>query len=161
MLCVSLDSHGCIKTGSPGLFTHAPIFFTAYLDIAEPQDKISRIAAAMAAKDARREESHSALVPRKDGSSLEMVVARNAGEARHAKRDTKLVTQQRQWDKHALKIGKVHNSQKHVSSTFIGLRTHKWSLQIGIVELTITLCFHSSGTIYSSDHVSSSRYPSF
>lgn len=88
----------------------------AYLDVAEPQDKISRIAAAMTAKAARREESHSALVPRKDGSSLEMVVARNAGEARNAKRDTKLVTQQRQWDKHALKVGKVHNSQKHVST---------------------------------------------
>lgn len=110
------------------------ILFAAYLDIAEPQDKISRIAAAMAAKNARREESHSALVPRKDGSSLEMVVARNAGEARHAKRDTKLVTQQRQWDKHALKIGKVHNSQKHVSNNRASVHARRCTVQASLLE---------------------------
>jgi pre-60S factor REI1 len=88
---------------------------TAYVDVAEPKDKVARLAAAMEAKAARKEMNSSALIPRKDGSSLPMVVARNAGEAKNARRDTVHVTHQKAWDKHALKVGKVHNSQKHVS----------------------------------------------
>ena len=44
-----------------------------------------------------------------------MVVARNAGEAKEARKATKQFKEMRAFNDHKLRIGKVHNNQKHVS----------------------------------------------
>lgn len=77
----------------------------------DESNKISRVARALEARQERKDANSSALVATR--GNLPMVVARNAGEAKNARKDTKLFREQKRFNDHALKVGKIHNSQKH------------------------------------------------
>jgi len=82
-----------------------------YIDLSEPVDKVARLAAAFDAKQARKTADSSALVASKDG--LPMVVARNKGEAKEARRSQREFREVRRFNDHFTKVAYVHNSQKH------------------------------------------------
>lgn len=110
---------------------------TAYIDLSEPVDKVSRLAAALEAKEARKQADSSALIPSRGG--LPMVVARNAGEAKEARKAQREFREVRKFNDHFTRVAKVHNHQKHVSCSSQRALGHTRASQRHTAECSLIL----------------------
>ena len=89
------------------------VLSAAYVDLNEPKDKLSRLLANTQAREARKDANSSALISRNGSGPQDMVVARNAGEAKNARKVTQSFKAQKQMQRRMLKIGIIGNSQEH------------------------------------------------